>query len=100
MEKTLTTATGREVPCNGVITGYQFSGVLFVRIKEFSYVEAATVFSDPAETATLTYEDRDRHEVYTGYTNLMSIEADRMTQKPGELLVKLSQPKPEEEKES
>lgn len=68
----LITATGRAIDCEYVAT----NGVdaAFVRVKNISFIDAATIFSDKEETRVMTWQ------VYTldGYTKLyrISVEGD------------------------
>ena len=90
MKRLLTTATGREIPDASAVPGRQYSHMLHIRTAALSFAEAAALFADPAETATLTYQDEDRRDVYEGYTTILSIELSPLSSKPGELLIRLA----------
>lgn len=69
----LVTATGRVIDCEYVAT----NGVdaAFIRVKNISFIDAATVFSDREETISMTWQD------YTleGYTKLYRISIEGET---------------------
>lgn len=90
MNRTLTTATGRVLVNTTAVTGHQFTDKLHVRTAELSIAEAAAVFSDPAETVRLIYDDGKERVVYDGFTKLLSIEPSPMASTPGELLIRLT----------
>ena len=86
---TLTTASGRTIPCDSVAHGYQFENYLHIRTNALTMVEAVTIFADAAETETLVYSDADASTEYSGYTELIGVGIDPLLQRPGELLIRL-----------
>lgn len=86
---TLTTATGRTIPCDSVAHGYQFEDYLHVRTNALTMVEAVTIFANAAETETLIYSEGEASTVFSGYTELLGISQDPLLQRPGELLIRL-----------
>ena len=73
VKKTLETATGKAFKTD-YFNPSSALGRLTIRLKEVTMAEAATVFSDPAETARLTYAGRTV-ENFTGLIYI-SPEAD------------------------
>ena len=68
MKKTIETATGKEFKTD-YFNPSSSLGRLTMRILESSMVDVATVFADPAETASLTHAGR----TVEGYTKLIYI---------------------------
>lgn len=64
----LVTATGKEIKVSGV-THDDFLQVIHCKVCEMPLTEIAVVFSDSAETQTMTYGDT----TYEGYTHLKAI---------------------------
>lgn len=66
--ETLTTATGKQFPCNYMVAMPNM-GLAFIRIPDTDLVTLATVFSNKSETAELSHNGT----VLTGYTEFDSI---------------------------
>ena len=85
----LTTASGLVFDCDGATTGRQYSNYLHIHTNALDFIEAAKIFSDPAETLRLQYDEKDVAYIFDNYTIILGIEADPVIQKPGELLIRL-----------
>lgn len=89
MAITITTATGRVIPCESIVLGRAYP-VLHIHTKALTGADAYTIFSDPGETATLEETvdvvlvepdengeereiDAQRHRRFTGFTRLYSV---------------------------
>ena len=92
---TLTLASGREIPCDGATAGQQYSDYLHIHTAALGFVEAAQLFSDPAQTETIKYEESEELYVFRGFTTLLGISADPLIRRPGELLIRLQRPEKE-----
>lgn len=99
----LYTATGRKIACDSVVKSQMF-GFVFIHTNALTRIEVDTIFSDPAETATLTAVETlvaptdegpvetETTRVFHGYTVLDTVQISPLFSNPGELMIWLARP--------
>lgn len=97
---TLTTGTGRKIPCEAVVKGLSFP-FLYIHTSALSRLEADTIFGDPRETQelaaveTVTGEDGSTATIersFRGWTEIYAVQRSPIFDAPGTLMIWLQKP--------
>lgn len=88
------TATGKEIECDSVVQGAQFSGTIHIHTHSITPVEAYQIFGNSEETVVLTAEkDGEEPKEYEGYTDIYSVQKSPFyAQYKNEILIWLNRP--------
>lgn len=88
------TATGKEIECDSVVQGQQFSGTMHIHTHSISPIEAYQIFGDPEETAVLIAEkEGEEPKEYIGFTDIYSVQKSPFyTHFKNEILIWLNRP--------
>lgn len=88
------TATGKEIECDSVVQGTQFSGTIHIHTHSISPIEAYQIFGTPEETTTLIAErEGEESKQYDGYTDIYSVQKSPFyAQYSNEILIWLNRP--------
>lgn len=93
----VTTNTGRTIKCDLVVRGSQFA-VLHIYTHTITPVEAYQIFGEPEETKVLRVSEEGFDDrVYTGFTEVYSVQKGGLISGPGEILIWLQRPDPDAE---
>lgn len=88
------TAKGKEIECDSVVQGAQFSGTIHIHTHSITPVEAYQIFGDPEETAVLIAEkEGEEPKQYEGFTDIYSVQKSPFyTHFNNEILIWLNRP--------
>ena len=69
------TATGKEIECDSVVQGQQFSSTLHIHTHAITPIEAYQIFGDQMETTVLIVEaEGSEPRRFDGYTDIYSVQ--------------------------
>lgn len=69
------TATGKEIECDSVVQGQQFSSSIHIHTHSITPVEAYQIFGDPEETSILiALKENVEPKEYVGFTDIYSVQ--------------------------
>ena len=91
---TIKTASGKEIECDSVVQGAQFSGTIHIHTHSITPIEAYQIFGDSNETAILiAQKDGKEPKTYEGYTDMYSVQKSPFyAQFKNEILIWLNRP--------
>lgn len=92
----LKTATEKEIECDSVVVGQQFSNCMHIHTHSITPIEAYQIFGDPNESSLLTVIKDDETKVYKYYTEVYSVQKSPFYKDENEILIWLNQKFPEE----
>lgn len=88
------TSKGKNIECDSVVQGQQFSGSIHIHTHSITPIEAYQIFGNPDETETLVaVQEGEEPRTFKGFTDIYSVQKSPFyAQNPNEILIWLNRP--------